>query len=65
MSPLRLLTFVAAAFLVVVGLLLVFGVVGTAVPEPRLRITVGVIFVLMGLYRAALGLSRGRDEGQR
>ena len=64
MSPLRILTLVAATLLVVVGLLLVFGVVGTAGPEPRLRVTAGVIFVLMGLYRAALGFGRGRDEGR-
>ena len=56
MSPLRLLTLVVAVLLVVAGLLVAFGVT----PEPTLRVTVGVILVLMGLYRGVVGFSRGR-----
>ena len=60
MSPLRLLTLVVAVLLVVAGLLIAFGVVGNVTPEPTLRVTVGVILVLMGLYRGVVGFSRGR-----
>ena len=62
MSPLRILTLAAAALLVLVGVLVVLGYIGAVVPEPRLRVTVGVILVLMGLYRAAIGLGRSRDR---
>lgn len=64
MNLLRTLSLLAAAFLVTLGVLVVAGYVGAVVPEPRLRITLGVIMILMGLYRAALGLSprRGRDD---
>lgn len=62
MSPLRLLTLAAAALLVAVGVLVILGYIGGVVPDSRLRITVGVILVLMGLYRAALGFGRGRDD---
>ena len=62
MSPLRILTLVAAALLVIVGALVILGYIGAVVPDARLRITVGIILVLMGLYRAALGLGRGRDR---
>ena len=64
MDPLRLLTLTVAAILVVVGLLVAFGVVGLGTPEPTLRITVGVILVLMGLYRGAVGLGRTRGAGR-
>lgn len=60
MTPLRILTLVAAALLIVVGLLIVFGYIGADVPEPRLRITVGVITVLMGVHRGVVGLGRTR-----
>ena len=64
MDPLRLLTLAVAAILVVVGLLVAFGVVGVGAPEPTLRVTVGVILVLMGLYRGAVGLGRTRGAGR-
>lgn len=60
MSPARLLTLTVAVLLVVVGLLVAFGVLGVPTPEPTLRITMGVILVLMGLYRGAVGWSRDR-----
>lgn len=62
MPPLRLLTLTVAVLLVVVGTLVAFGLIGPATPEPRLRVVVGVILVLMGLYRGAVGL--GRREGR-
>ncbi len=62
MSPLRLLTLTVAALLVVVGLLVAFGLIGPTTPEPTLRVTVGVILVLMGLYRGAVGLGHNRDD---
>lgn len=60
MSPVRLLTLTVAVLLVVVGLLVLSGVVGVATPEPTLRITIGVILVLMGVYRGVVGWNRGR-----
>ena len=65
MSPLRLLTLVVAGLLIVVGLLVAFGRLGLATPEPTLRVTVGVILVLMGLYRGAVGLGRRDADGRR
>lgn len=65
MTTLRLLTLTAAVLLVVVGLLVILGYIGGVVPDSRLRITVGVILVLMGLYRAALGLRPGRGKDDR
>lgn len=62
MFPLRVLTLTVAALLIVVGLLVALGLIGPETPEPTLRITVGVILVLMGLYRGAVGLGRGRDD---
>lgn len=63
MSPFRLLTLVVAVLLVAVGLLVAFGRLGPPTPEPTLRVTVGVILVLMGLYRGAVGLGRrGADD---
>lgn len=62
MSPLRILTLTVAVFLVAVGLLVATGLIGPKTPEPTLRVTVGVILVLMGLYRGAVGFGRGRDD---
>lgn len=62
MSPLRVLTLTVAALLVVAGLLVAFGLIGPATPEPTLRVVVGVVIVLMGIYRGAVGLSRDRDD---
>ncbi len=64
MSPLRLLTLTVAVALVVAGTLVAFGLVGPATPEPRLRVVVGVILVLMGLYRGAVGLGRRDADGR-
>ena len=64
MSPLRLLTLTVAALLVVVGVLVVFGYVGLQTPEPRLRVVVGVILILLGLYRGAVGFSRRDADGR-
>jgi uncharacterized membrane protein HdeD (DUF308 family) len=60
MSPFRLLTLVVAALLVVVGVLVAFDVVGVPTPEPSLRVTIGVILVLMGVYRGVVGWNRDR-----
>ena len=65
MSPARLLTLTVAAFLIVVGLLVAFGVVGMATPEPSLRVTIGVILVLMGVYRGVVGWNRDRGADGR
>jgi hypothetical protein len=65
MSPFRLLTLVVAVLLIVVGLLVAFGRLGPPTPEPTLRVTVGVILVLMGLYRGAVGLGRRDADGRR
>ena len=61
MTPLRLLTLTVAALLVVAGTLVAFGLVRPPTPEPPLRVVVGTILVLMGLYRGAIGL--GRRDG--
>lgn len=62
MSPLRILTLTVAVFLVAVGLLVATGLIGPKTPESTLRVTVGVILVLMGLYRGAVGFGRGRGD---
>ena len=62
MSPLRILTLTVAVLLIVVGVLVAFGLVGPEAPEPTLRVTVGVVLVLMGLYRGAVGLGSRRDD---
>lgn len=64
MSPLRLLTLTVAVALVVVGALVALGLIGPPTPEPRLRVVVGVILVLMGLYRGAVGLGRRDADGR-
>ncbi len=62
MSPLRVLTLSVAALLIVVGLLLAFGLIGPETPEPTLRVVVGVVIVLMGIYRGAVALIRDRTD---
>lgn len=62
MSPVRLLTLTVAVLLISVGLAVALGYFVPPATEPRLRVTVGVILVLMGLYRGVVGWSRGRSE---
>ena len=62
MSPLRVLTLSVAALLIVIGLLLAFGFIGPETPEPTLRVVVGVVIVLMGIYRGAVALIRDRTD---
>ena len=53
---LRVLSFATALVMIVAGLALVVGLVATDAPD-RLRMTAGVVVLLLAAYRAALAVA--------
>ena len=60
MNPLRLLTLVVAAVFVAAGAAISLGYLVPPDVQPMLRVTIGVVLMLMGVYRGILGWTSRR-----